>query len=118
LVEGAQLEKEGGSVPPAGVGRGIAGHFTFSGYVAVVADVSVDAGAIKVRRLVAAVDCGTVVKPSGARAQVEGAMLDGLQAALRGEITVERGPAVVNAVFGLTGKRLRVLPLRLEGATG
>ena len=151
-----------GSAPPAGVGRGIAGHFTFSGYVAVVAEVSVDAGAIKVRRLVAAVDCGTVVNPSGARAQVEGAMLDGLQAALRGEITVERGrvkqgnfneyrllrmpeipqlevhfapatrppaglgepavspvaPAVANAVFAVTGKRLRMLPLRLEGATG
>lgn len=69
----------------------VPGHFTFSGYVAVVADVSVEAGAITVRRLVAAVDCGMVVNPSGAEAQVEGAMLDALQAALRGEITVERG---------------------------
>jgi isoquinoline 1-oxidoreductase beta subunit len=44
-----------------------------------------------VRRLVAAVDCGLVVNPSGAIAQVEGAMLDGLQAALYGGVTVEKG---------------------------
>jgi isoquinoline 1-oxidoreductase subunit beta len=80
-----------GSPLRPGTARGIAAHFTFSGYAAVVAEVSVRQGSPRVERLVTAVDCGTVVNPSGAEAQVEGAMLDALQAALHGEITVERG---------------------------
>jgi isoquinoline 1-oxidoreductase beta subunit len=44
-----------------------------------------------VDRVVAAVDCGRVINPQGARAQVEGAILDGLGAALAGEITVRDG---------------------------
>lgn len=145
-----------GGAPPAGIGRGIAGHFTFSGYVGLVAEASLAEGRVRVHRLVAAVDCGLVVNPSGATGQVEGAMLDALQAALYGEITVQRGrvtqgnlgeyrllrmaeiprlevyfvssphpptglgepavspvaPAIANAVFALTGQRLRSLPFR------
>jgi isoquinoline 1-oxidoreductase beta subunit len=70
---------------------GIAHHFTFGGYAAVVATVRPDRAGFRVERLVAAVDCGTVVNRSGAEAQVEGCLLDGLQAALRGEITVVGG---------------------------
>lgn len=80
-----------GTPLPAGTGRGIAAHFTFSSYVGVVADVRVEQGRVRVERLVAAVDCGLVVNRSGAVAQVEGAMLDALQAALYGEVTVEGG---------------------------
>lgn len=151
-----------GTAPPAGVGRGIAAHFTFSGYVAVVAEVSVEAGEIRVRRLVAAADSGLIVNPSGAEGQVQGGLLDGVQAALRGEVTVDRGlarqsnfgdyrllrinevprlevhflqgehpptglgepgvspvaPAIANAVFALTGRRLRRLPLTVEEGVG
>ena len=77
---------------PRGRGRGIAAHFTFGSYVAHVAEVSVDsAGKPRVHRIVAAVDCGTVVNASGAEAQVQGGVIDGLSAALYGEITVDRG---------------------------
>jgi isoquinoline 1-oxidoreductase beta subunit len=112
-----------------------------------------------VDRIVAVVDCGTVVNLSGAEAQVQGGVLDGLSAALYGEITVEQGrvkqgnfhdyrllrideaprvevhfvpstqkpsglgepplppvaPAVANAIFALTGQRIRRLPLALAG---
>jgi CO/xanthine dehydrogenase Mo-binding subunit len=44
-----------------------------------------------VDRIVVAVDCGQVVNLSGAEAQVQGGVFDGLGAALHGEITVERG---------------------------
>ena len=140
----------------AGRARGIAGHFTFGSYAAHVVEVSRDpAGGVRVDRIVAAVDCGRVVSLSGAEAQVQGGVLDGLGAALNGEITVEGGrtvqgnfdgyrllrlreaprveahfvasaespsglgeapvppvaPALANAVFALTGQRLRRLPM-------
>ncbi len=145
---------------PPGRGHGIAAHFTFGSYVAHVAEVSVDAaGRPRVHRIVAAVDCGRVVNPSGAEAQVQGGVMDGLSAALFGQITVEQGrvqqsnfsdyrllrmrdtpsievhfvrsaeapsglgeppvspvaPAVANAIFSLTGKRIRRLPLSASG---
>jgi isoquinoline 1-oxidoreductase beta subunit len=80
-----------GSPAPAGIGRGIAAHFTFSGYVGVVAEVAVVNNEIRVRKLVAAVDSGLIVNPNGAEQQVVGGLLDGVQAALRGEINVENG---------------------------
>jgi isoquinoline 1-oxidoreductase beta subunit len=77
-------------------GRGIAACYDQGAWVAEIAEVSV-AGAtegqprLRVDRVVAAVDCGRVINPQGARAQVEGAILDGLGAALAGEITVRDG---------------------------
>ena len=52
---------------------------------------TISEGRLKVDRVVAAVDCGRVINPQGARAQVEGAILDGLSTALMGEITVKDG---------------------------
>ena len=135
---------------------GFAAHFTFGSYAAEVAEVSVESGRIRVHRVVAAVDCGTVVNLAGAEAQVVGGVVDGLSAALHGEVIVRDGvaaptgfgdyrllrideaprvevhfvpstespkglgeppvppvaPAVANALFALTGKRLRRLPLQ------
>ena len=141
---------------PEGSGQGIAFHFSHAGYVAVVAEVSVDArGALKVDRLVAGVDVGPILNPSGAENQVEGSMLDGLSAAWFQEVLIGEGrvknagfgdypllriadspkveshfvksdfpptglgepalpptaPAVCNAIFAATGKRVRKLPL-------
>jgi isoquinoline 1-oxidoreductase subunit beta len=81
-----------GSPLPAGRARGIAGHFTFGSYAAHVAEVSraPDRG-FRVERIVVAVDCGLVVNRSGAEAQVQGGVLDGLSAALYGGVTVEGG---------------------------
>lgn len=80
-------------------GRGIAGHFTFGGYVAEVVDVEIDAnGNLRVPRVVAAVDIGTVVNPNGVAAQVESGVNDGLSTALRLAINVEGG-RVTNGNF-------------------
>jgi isoquinoline 1-oxidoreductase beta subunit len=80
------------SPPPANHARGIAAHFTFGGYAAQVAEVSVaEDGRVRVHRMSAAIDCGIPVNPSGIRAQVEGCIVFGLSAALAGEITVQNG---------------------------
>jgi isoquinoline 1-oxidoreductase beta subunit len=48
-------------------------------------------GAIRVRRVVCAVDCGTVVNPDTVEAQIQGAIIFGITAALYGEITFKDG---------------------------
>ncbi len=91
VVELAAEKAGWGSPLPAGRGRGMACHASFGSWVAEVAEVSVERGEVRVHRVVAAVDCGHVVNPDTVEAQVEGAVVYGLSAALRGEITLERG---------------------------
>jgi isoquinoline 1-oxidoreductase beta subunit len=154
----AQKANWGGALP-AGRARVIATHFSFDSYVAQVAEVSVEKdGTVRVHRVVAAVDCGRTVNPDTVKAQLEGGIVFGLTAALKTEITLEKGrvqqrnfndypmvrmfespeievyivpssekptgvgepgvppvaPAVANAIFAATGKRLRRLPIKPE----
>jgi isoquinoline 1-oxidoreductase beta subunit len=151
-----------GSRPPSGRARGIAVHYTFGSYAAEVAEVSVDAkNRLRVHRVVAAVDVGIAVNPLSVEAQTQGGIIDGLSAAMFGEITVDRGrvkqatfddypllrhrdapqidvhivpstekptgfgeialpplaPAVANAMFAATGRRVRRLPFVSAGFT-
>lgn len=89
-------EKAGWGKPlPAGRARGIAVHFTFGSYAAEVAEVSVDAQKrIRVHRVVAAIDVGLPVNPLNLEAQTQGGIIDGLSAAMFGEITIARGRTV------------------------
>src|ERR1700680_1184345 len=65
-------EKAGWGQPlPARVGRGVSVQFAFATYLAHVAEVEVAKdGAVRVRRVVCAVDCGTVINPDTVRAQI------------------------------------------------
>lgn len=81
------------SRPPPGHARGLACHSCRGSYVALVAEVSLQAGRAVVHRLSAAVDCGTVVNPLGAEAQVSGGLLFGTSAALYEAVAMERGCA-------------------------
>jgi isoquinoline 1-oxidoreductase beta subunit len=131
-------------------------QFVFGTYMAQVAEVEVAKdGNVRVKRVVCAVDCGSVVNPDTIEAQVQGAVIFGISAALYGEITLKNGrveqsnfdnyqvvrineapaievhiirnnetpggmgepgtsaimPAIANAIFAATGKRLRKLPV-------
>ena len=70
---------------------GFAAWYSFLSYVAEVAEVSVERGAIRVHRVTAVIDCGQPVNPDGIAAQVEGAIAYGLSAALDGAITIRNG---------------------------
>lgn len=80
----------GGSLP-RGVGRGVAFHCGYDSYVAEVAEVAVENGRPRVRRVVCAVDCGEVINPDLVEAQCEGAIAFALGAALKQRITVAGG---------------------------
>jgi len=117
-------------------------------------------GAVRVRRVVCVVDCGTVVNPDTVRAQIQSAVIFGITAALHGQITLKGGrveqsnfhdyqmlrmnetpaievyivnsteppggmgeagtsaivPAVANAIYAATGKRVRQLPVGQQAA--
>jgi isoquinoline 1-oxidoreductase beta subunit len=77
---------------PDGHYQGIAVHHSFGSWAAEVAEVSVgDDGSVRVHKVFVAVDCGIVVNPDDLAAQVEGAIVQGLTAALKAEITIDEG---------------------------
>ena len=86
-------EKAGwGGALPTRVARGVACQSVFGSYAAAIVEAEVDNdGEIALRRVTAAVDCGTVVNPDGVEAQIQGGLIFGLTAALYNEITIAKG---------------------------
>ncbi|WP_281079051.1 molybdopterin cofactor-binding domain-containing protein [Variovorax paradoxus] len=81
-----------GGALPAGKGRGVALTFCFGSYAAQVTEVSVDAdGAVRVDRVVIAVDCGRLISPDTVVAQMQGGTAFGLSAVLYGNISIKDG---------------------------
>jgi isoquinoline 1-oxidoreductase beta subunit len=81
-----------GTPTPAGHARGIACATDVDTVVAQVAEVSLDAaGKPRVHRVAAAMDCGQVVNPDGAKAQIEGNVMWGVGSALIEAAKLENG---------------------------
>ena len=76
---------------PPGHALGFAAHGSFGSFVAEVAEVSVDGGAVRVHNVLCVVDCGRVINPDVVRAQMEGSIMYGLTAALYGNLEVDNG---------------------------
>jgi len=92
--------------------------FDHMSYVAMIIEASVersaDAHRIAVHRVVCAVDCGTVVHPDGARAQIEGAVIQGLSAALHERITIAAGRVVESNFHDYPVLRMHHAPAVIE----
>ncbi len=70
---------------------GLASHYCFQSYAAIVAEISFVEEKIKIERMICAIDCGLVINPDGVKAQIESGVAIGLSAALFGEITFKDG---------------------------
>ena len=80
---------------PKNWGRGVAQWEFFAGLAAMVIEVSkVSKTSVKVEKVYCVIDLGTVVNPDNVKAQVEGAVVMGLTAAIKDGITFEKGQTV------------------------
>jgi CO/xanthine dehydrogenase Mo-binding subunit len=106
-------DKSGWGKPlPAGQGRGVSLQHVFGTYLSLVTEVAVDKeGNVKVKRVVAAVDPGIAVNPDTIKAQITGAVIYGIGAALWGEATVEQGRVLQSNFHDVRVVRMNETPV-------
>jgi isoquinoline 1-oxidoreductase subunit beta len=80
--------------PPKGIARGFAYFECYGSLCAQVAEVTLRDGRPRVTKVVVALDCGDVILPDQARAQVEGGVIQGLSTAMHEAVTIADGAAV------------------------
>lgn len=95
VIDSACREAGWGRTLAKGHGLGLAAHYSFVTYVAVVVEVAVDqAGKLSIPRVDIAIDCGPQVNPERIRSQLEGACIMGVSLATLGEISFKDGAVI------------------------
>ena len=98
LEQTADLFGWSGPTLPDGHAAGIALGVDVGSYVATATEVSFQGSDVRIHRVAAALDCGLVVNPEGARNQMEGAIVMGIGGALFEAADFEGG-RVLNSSF-------------------
>jgi nicotinate dehydrogenase subunit B len=91
LEEAAKRFGYKGAASPSGRGYGIACAIDAGSYLADIAEVRVDNGKVRVKRIVAAQDMGISVNPEGSVMQMEGCIMMGLGYTLSEDISFKGG---------------------------
>jgi isoquinoline 1-oxidoreductase subunit beta len=96
--------------PPPGRTRGLAFCEAFKTVIAQVVEVSVTGNLVRVHRVVTALDAGEVLDPDITSNSIEGGIAWGLSAALKSQITFERGRAVQSNFHDFEVLRIHEMP--------
>ena len=84
-------EKGGWGDAKEGVFQGFSAYYSHNTHVAELAEVELKNGLPVVKKVIAAVDCGILVNPTGAINQVQGGVIDGIGHAMYGDLTFTDG---------------------------
>ncbi len=160
VLERLADEANWGRPSTPGAAQGVAIVDSFGSIVGQVAEITIEDGdRVRLHQLTSVVDCGQVINPSAAEAQIHSSVIFALSAVFFGEITLENGeivqqnfpdydmiklrnapkqpvffmdnglppgglgepatppvaPALTNAIFAASGRRVRELPLTRAG---
>ena len=84
-------ERSGWGHAPKGHFQGLAFMEGYKSHIAQVAEVSVEAGRLKLHKITCVIDCGQTVNPRIVESQLESGIVYGLTAALWGNVTLRGG---------------------------
>ncbi|MEM9616606.1 MAG: molybdopterin cofactor-binding domain-containing protein [Pseudomonadota bacterium] len=113
VLERLRNEANWGNPQTPGASQGVAIVDSFETIVGQVAEVTVEGDdRIRLHRLTSVVDCGQVINPNAAEAQIHSSVIFALSAVFFGEITLENGEVVQQNFPDYDMVRLRNSPLQ------